>query len=168
MNIHQFDVLRSDRSISSHGLEPRTPFLDRGFVQDYLSISLALRYHPGQKQCEKYLLRKAFDKNEEYLPNEVLWRQKEAFSDGVSSKTRSWYTIIDEFIMLTYGKQYDTIPTYKHNPPTTREQLFYRMIFDQFYKGQDHVIPYFWMPQFVKNAKDSSARTLDVYNTNQK
>ena len=168
MNIHQFDVLRSDRSISSHGLEPRTPFLDRGFVQDYLSISLTLRYHPGQKQCEKYLLRKAFDKNEEYLPNEVLWRQKEAFSDGVSSKTRSWYTIIDEFIMLTYGKQYDTIPTYKHNPPTTREQLFYRMIFDQYYQGQDHVIPYFWMPQFVKNARDSSARTLDVYNTNQK
>ena len=54
--------------------------------------------------------------------------------------------------MLTYGKQYDTIPTYKHNPPTTREQLFYRMIFDQYYQGQDHVIPYFWI-QFVENAE---------------
>ena len=167
-NIHQFDVLRSDRCISSHGLEPRTPFLDRGFVQDYFSISLTLRYHPGRNQCEKYLLRKAFDHNQEYLPNEVLWRQKEAFSDGVSSKTRSWYTIIDEFIMLTYGKQYDTIPRYSHNPPSTREQFFYRTIFDQHYQKQEHVIPYFWMPQFVKGVTDSSARTLDIYKASQK
>ena len=163
-NIHQYDVLRSDRCISSHGLEPRTPFLDRGFVQDYLSLPLEMRYHPGNKQCEKYLLRKAFDHNEKYLPKEVLWRQKEAFSDGVSSQSRSWYQIIDEFIMLKYGKQYDRIPEYRHNCPTTREQVFYRMMFDDYYKGQEHVIPYFWMPQFIKGATDSSARTLAVYN----
>ena len=167
-NIHQFDVLRSDRCISSHGLEPRTPFLDRGFVQDYLSISPMLRYHPGNKQCEKYLLRKAFDHSNDYLPKEVLWRQKEAFSDGVSSKDRSWYTIIDEFIMLNHEKQYDVMPQCDHNTPTTREQVFYRMIFNKYYEGQDHVIPYFWMPQFVKGATDSSARTLDVYKVNQK
>ena len=162
-NIHCFDVLRSDRCISSHGLEPRTPFLDRGFVQDYLSISLSLRYHPAHKQCEKYLLRKAFDKEQPYLPSDVLWRQKEAFSDGVSSQARSWYTIIDEFIRFTYDQKYDTIVPYEHNSPLTREQLFYRKIFEDHFPSHDNVIPYFWMPQFVKGAKDSSARTLNVY-----
>ena len=56
-DIHYFDVLRSDRSISSHGLEARTPFLDRSFVQTYLSIPPELRYHPKNAKCEKYLLR---------------------------------------------------------------------------------------------------------------
>jgi asparagine synthase (glutamine-hydrolysing) len=52
-NIYAFDVLRSDKCISSHGLEPRTPFLDRSWVQFYLSIDPKLRFHPGEKQCEK-------------------------------------------------------------------------------------------------------------------
>lgn len=168
-NIHYFDVLRSDRCISSHGLEPRTPFLDRGFVQDYLSISKELRFHPGNKQCEKYLLRKAFDMDIPVLPSEVLWRQKEAFSDGVSSKARSWFVIIDEFIQSAHGTQYDKVESHpsSHNTPTTREQRFYRDIFNKHFKGLDHLIPHFWMPQFVKNATDSSARTLNVYNNTQ-
>ncbi len=125
-NIYFFDVLRSDRSISSHGLEPRTPFLDRGFVQDYLSISKMLRFHPSNNKCEKYLIRKAFDNKENpYLPDEILWRQKEAFSDGVSSQTRSWYTIIDERIKKNFGESYDTIPEslsyVNFNLPKTRE-----------------------------------------------
>jgi asparagine synthase (glutamine-hydrolysing) len=169
-NIHYFDVLRSDRSISSHGLEPRTPFLDRGFVQDYLSLSTQLRFHPAQEQCEKFLLRKAFDfADNPYLPTEVLWRQKEAFSDGVSSHARSWYTIIDEFIKLKYGKKYDKIVPFSYNSPLTREQLFYRLIFNKYFPNQETVIPYFWMPQFIKGAKDSSARTLNIYKSiNQK
>ena len=59
-DIHYFDVLRSDRSISSHGLEPRTPFLDKTFVQNYLSIPIDLRYTSHMKGCEKYLIREAF------------------------------------------------------------------------------------------------------------
>ena len=168
-NIHFFDVLRSDRSISSHGLEPRTPFLDRGFVQDYLSISKHLRCHTQNKQCEKYLLRKAFDNVENpLLPKEVLWRQKEAFSDGVSSLNRSWYSIIDEKIIAQFGKRYDINPDtviYGINPPRTREQCYYRSIFRKYF-SQPQVIPYFWMPQFVADANDSSARTLKVYSQN--
>ena len=163
-NISCFDVLRSDRSISSHGLEPRTPFLDRGFVQFYLSLPPALRFHKRNNQCEKYLLRKAFS-DSGLLPNEVLWRTKEAFSDGVSSLKKSWYSIIDEKIIELYGTTYDSIPRgveWTHNIPITREQIFYRSIFDRHYKGCAHVIPYFWMPRYT-NAKDSSARTLDIY-----
>ena len=83
-DIHRFDVLRSDKSISSHGLEARTPFLDREFTKYYLSIPIEYRNHNETKKCEKYLIRKAIDLSDsELLPKEVLWRPKEAFSDGV-------------------------------------------------------------------------------------
>ena len=104
-DIYMFDVLRSDKSISSNGLEPRTPFLDRSFVQYYLSIHPSLRYHKGNGQCEKFLLRSAFSKGQflnregsTLLPDSILWRTKEAFSDGVSKTTRSLYTIIQDFV----------------------------------------------------------------------
>ena len=92
-NIYLYDVLRSDKSISSNGLEPRTPFLDKEFVDTYMMLPIKLRYHPGRKQCEKYLLRKAFS-GKNLLPDEVLWRTKEAFSDGVSSQKKSWFKLL--------------------------------------------------------------------------
>ena len=164
-DIHYFDVLRSDRSISAHGLEARTPFLDRNFVQTYLSISKELRNHASRDQCEKYLLRKAFDSTN-LLPKEVLWRTKEAFSDGVSSQTRSWYEIIQEYVKQQNA---ETVPSIEltsltHNIPTTFEQRYYRSLFETMYTSRHtDVIPYFWMPRFVENAKDASARTLDIY-----
>jgi asparagine synthase (glutamine-hydrolysing) len=160
-NIQYFDVLRSDRSISTQGLEPRTPFLDRDFVTFYLSIPVEYRFSLNKKQ-EKYLFRKAFDKD--YLPKEVLWRKKEAFSDGVSSKERSWYQIIDELVSKQTKVKYDLDKVYTHNSPETMEQLYYRTIFEQVYPDQEHIIPYFWMPKYV-DATDSSARSLDIYNS---
>ena len=66
------------------------------------------------------------------------------------------------------GKQknvkYDHNIVYDHNPPETMEQLYYRTIFENFYKDQAHLIPYFWMPKYI-DATDSSARTLEIYNT---
>ena len=141
-DIHYFDVLRSDRSISSHGLEARTPFLDKNFVQTYLSIPMSLRDHNVQGVCEKYILRKAFD-DKELLPKEVLWRTKEAFSDGVSSDKESWF---------------ETIQNRHHD-----EKMYYRKVFDNYYKNNEDIIPYYWMPKFV-DATDASARTLDIYN----
>jgi asparagine synthase (glutamine-hydrolysing) len=158
-NIQYFDVLRSDRSISTQGLEPRTPFLDRDFVTFYLSIPVEYRFNTNKIQ-EKYLFRKAFDKD--YLPKEVLWRKKEAFSDGVSSKERSWYQIIDELVSKQTKVKYDLDKVFMHNSPETMEQLYYRTIFEQLYPDQEHLIPYFWMPKYV-DATDSSARSLDIY-----
>ena len=159
-----YDVLRSDRSISNHGLEPRTPYLDRGFVQAYLSIPAEMR-QPRKGHMEKELIRRAFhDPDDPLLPQEVLWRKKEAFSDGVSSNDRSWYSIIDEKIREKWGDA-ETNPKECHrgihNEPTTREQVYYRNIFTRYY-SQDKLIPKFWMPRFV-DATDSSARTLDLY-----
>ena len=153
-----YDVLRSDRSISTNGLEPRTPFLDRTWAQYYLSIDPSIRYHPKHNQCEKYLLRKAFD-DDTYLPKEILWRKKEAFSDGVSSLQKSWYEIIDEYVQRI-PKQEELNTTM--NKPTTPEQSYYRSIFNIHYESAQHTIPHFWMPKYV-DASDSSARTLDVY-----
>ena len=87
--IRYFDVLRSDKSISSHGLEPRTPFLDKELTKYYLSIPIEYRNHNNEQNCEKYFIRKAIETFEPtLLPKEVLWRKKEAFSDGVSSQEK--------------------------------------------------------------------------------
>lgn len=166
-NIYLYDVLRSDKSISSNGLEPRTPFLDKEFVDTYMMLPIKLRYHPGRKQCEKYLLRKAFS-GKNLLPDEVLWRTKEAFSDGVSSQKKSWFEIIDEKISEKHGDKYCNKffdkSLYDVNPPTTQEQNYYRDLFESFYCSCGYIVPYFWMPKYV-DAKDSSARTLQVYSS---
>lgn len=159
-DIHHFDVLRSDRCISTNGLEPRTPFLDREFVNYYLALPSNIRYEANQKQ-EKYLFRKAFDKD--YLPKEILWRRKEAFSDGVSSQDRSWYKIIEEKVTKQRDIQYDIEASYSDNSPQTLEQLYYRTIFEKYYPNMGYHIPYFWMPKYI-NAVDSSARSLSIYN----
>ena len=182
-DIHTFDVLRSDRCISVHGLEPRTPFLDRQWVEFYLSIDRKIRYNTTKENCEKYLIRKSFELMEsELLPKEVLWRTKEAFSDGVSSLNKSWFQIIKEKINNKMSTKYynqehsleyqliSLINNYKLsetaiNKPDTYEKAYYRMIYNTYYNNTDHLIPYFWMPKYV-NANDASARTLDIYNNN--
>lgn len=186
-DIYMYDVLRSDKSISSHGLEPRTPFLDRSWVQYYLSIPISCRNHMIEQKCEKYLVRKAFaadnclnNNNKPLLPESILWRKKEAFSDGVSKTSRSLYEIIQEYtdklfkeendidinsvsnkerVLETIFKKYNSS---NHLIPKTTEQYYYRKIYENNYGGTANILPYFWMPKYV-NAKDASARTLEIY-----
>lgn len=168
-NLQYYDVLRSDRCISCHGLEPRTPFLDRTFVHEYLSLPISIRNHNNKKKIEKYLLRKSVEAMDpSLLPSSVLWRTKEAFSDGVSSLENSWYEIIQTKLDSVYSEE-ELLEKSKHytvNPPTTKEQLYYREIFESHYKGRGDVIPAFWMPRY-SNATDSSARKLDIYRKKQ-
>ena len=159
-DIHLFDVLRSDKSISSHGLEPRTPFLDRNFVNCYLSIPPYARNYSNYGHCEKYLIRKSFSLpifenglGNQILPDEILWRKKEAFSDGVTGHGRSLFQILQEFISVELN-----LPA---NIET--EKLYYKTIFEGFYPNISYILPYFWMPKYT-TATDPSARTLDVYN----
>ena len=174
-DIHLFDVLRSDKCISSHGLEPRTPFLDKTFVNYYLSIPQKLRFDTNKK-IEKYLLRRSFNIGNfqdifgrQILPNEILWRIKEAFSDGVSNQKRSLFIILQEFISTKFKLEnfYDLdkslIDKFPANIET--EKLYYKSIFDSYYPNCDNIVPYFWMPRYT-NAIDPSARTLPLYNTN--
>ena len=158
-DISRFDILRSSMCISSNGLESRTPFLDLDFIAFYLSIPANYRFETNKKQ-EKYLFRKAFD--EDYLPSSVLWRKKEEFGDGVSSKEHSWHKIIEDFVNKQKTIKYDNNILYTHNNPETMEQLYYRTIYDTIYKNQSHLVPYFWMPKYV-DADDCSARSLSIY-----
>ena len=178
-DIHAFDVLRSDKSISSHGLEPRTPFLDREWTQYYMSLPPEIRQ--GKGEIEKYLLRYAFSRRlyqtrdgSELLPEDVLMRRKEAFSDGVSGQERSLYQILQEYCnskLLESGevfsykdlcKKYPRMNDLTTNIPKTAEQFYYRLLFETCYPGKGEVVPYFWMPKYVE-AEDASARTLATY-----
>lgn len=190
-DIHYFDVLRSDRSISSNGLEGRTPFLDKTFVSTYMQIpphlrnprseyNLKSRYWDTYAQSmftahrdadirdtilsrpEKLLLRAAFQSlMPDLLPVSVLWRGKEAFSDGVSGTGKSWFEIIKN--RLDETEIPFSVPTVnEHMVSDTKEKLYYRSIFCHHYESCDKSIPYFWMPKFV-DATDASARTLKHY-----
>jgi asparagine synthase (glutamine-hydrolysing) len=167
-DIHLFDVLRSDKSISSNGLEPRTPFLDRSFVNYVLSIPPYLRNHNNFNEPEKYLLRKSFtssvflnSEGNQFLPDEILWRKKEAFSDGVSSSGRSLYQILQEKIADKINKQnQESQNNFEANIET--EKMYYKDIFNKYFPNCQHILPYFWMPKYT-NASDPSARTLTFY-----
>ncbi len=161
--IHYFDVLRSDRSISSNGLEARTPFLDKEFVTYYLSIPADLKKFDGEKRLEKHLLRKAFD-HQGFLPDEVLWRRKCAFSDGVSSQKRSWHRIIQNFVdqLISDQEFFREKDSFKHCVPQLKESYYYRKIFESFFGRHEKLIPHFWMPKWV-NTNDPSARELNGY-----
>jgi asparagine synthase (glutamine-hydrolysing) len=171
-DIHTFDVLRSDRCISSNGLEPRTPFLDKNFVDYFMSIPIELRNPLSNKMaldedrvCEKYLLRKAIAETAPtLLPDNIIWRTKEAFSDGVSGCESLWYEVIQKKVETM---KFDVPVSWTHNTPQTLEQTYYRTIYESLFPGTATNIPYFWMPKFVK-ANDCSARTLEIYSKRNK
>lgn len=159
--ISYYDVLRSDRSISDNGLEARVPFLDKTFVDYVMSIPAKYKMFGGDIM-EKKILREAFE-NDNLLPKDVLWRKKEAFSDGVSSNEKSWFTIIQEHLEETitdeeFNKQSSK---YIHNKPFTKEALYYRNIFEKYFTNKSNVIPHYWMPNPKWcNVNDPSARII--------
>jgi len=160
-DIHYFDVLRSDRCISSHGLEPRTPFLDKRFV-DFVKIVHPIFIEAKGAQ-EKWLLREAF-RGTGLLPDEILYRKKEAFSDGVSSVGGlSWYQecqLRAEAMFPNWREQSSEI---LYLPPKTAEAFYYRKLFTQYYGDLGHaIVPYFWMPKWSPETTDPSARTLNL------
>jgi len=152
-NIHYFDGLRSDKCISSNGLEARIPFLDHILVNYVLNLDPNIKRHPT---IEKYILRKAF---ENCLPDSVLWRKKEAFSDGCSEENNSWYSIIQNYVKTQKLENNE----YTINPPQIPESLWYRQIFHSVYPNRDTVIPYYWLPKWNKGITDPSARVLSIY-----
>lgn len=150
-----FDSLRSDRSISAHGLEARVPFADKHFVSYYLNINPNMR--TSSDKIEKFILRKAFAEDN-LLPDEILWRKKEAFSDGVSQASESWGDIVKKFVddIITDEEfQKNNVKQFK-----LKETYFYHKIFSKYYKN-DNVIPYLWMPKYCdESITDPSARKL--------
>ena len=161
--LYFFDVLRSDRSISSNGLEARTPFLDKTFVKYYLSIPSELKVFNSKDRIEKHILRKAFD-NGAYLPDDVLWRRKVAFSDGVSSQKKSWHKIIQNHVdsKISDEEFFKAKDSISHCTPLLKESYYYRKVYESFFPESEKLIPHFWMPKW-SNVIDPSARELQDY-----
>lgn len=124
--LHMFDCLRANKSMSAWGIEARVPFLDKNFMD------VAMRINPEDKMCgngkmEKAILRSSF---EGYLPKEILWRQKEQFSDGVGY---SWIDSLKAFIETQVSDQQLENAKFKFriNTPDTKEAYFYRSVFEE-------------------------------------
>jgi asparagine synthase (glutamine-hydrolysing) len=160
--LYLFDNLRTDRTTAVWGLEVRVPFLDLALTRFVTGIDPVHRL--CHFQMEKMVLRESF--NTSYLPPEILYRCKEAFSDAVSSKKRSWYQSLVGLIEQEISEEdlENAQKEYSENPPPTREALYYRRVFERFYPGKSNLTPHYWMPRWVNLQRwDPSATVLDCH-----
>ena len=160
--LHMYDVLRADRCISANSLEARVPFGDLDFVKYVMAIDPAKKMNTYGKG--KYLLRRAFEGD--YLPLDILYREKAAFSDAVGHslvddlKEYASEVYSDEEFAKRCGFYSD------YSMPFTKESLLYREIFEKYYPGQAEMIADFWMPNKEWegcDVDDPSARVLSNY-----
>ena len=129
--LYQYDCLRANKSLAAWGVEGRVPFLDREF------LDVAMRLNPEAKMCpgdtmEKRILREAFA---DLLPQEIAWRQKEQFSDGVG------YSWIDTLKQITAQAVSDeqmahAAERFPINPPRNKEEYYYRTIFEEHFPSE--------------------------------
>ncbi len=160
--IHMYDVLRADRCISVNSLEARVPFGDLAFVECAMRIDPRLKMN--RHNMGKYLLRHAFE-GTGLLPDDILFRQKAAFSDAMG---HSMVDDLKEYAEKTYTDEEFEIRrrAYTHAQPFTKESLLYRELFEKYYPGQSAMIQDFWMPNRTWkgcDVSDPSARVLANY-----
>ncbi|MGN1048484.1 MAG: asparagine synthase B [Eubacteriales bacterium] len=159
--LYMYDVLRADRCISVNSLEARVPFGDLDFVEYVMSLDPEMKLNRYGKG--KYLLRHAFEGD--FLPQDILMREKAAFSDAVG------HSMVDDLKAFAEKKYTDEeferrSAKYSFAKPFTKESLLYRELFEEFYPGQAHMIVDFWMPNKLWkgcNVNDPSARVLSNY-----
>ena len=169
--LSKYDCLRANKSMAAWGIEARVPFLGKEFLEYAMNID------PADKMCsdgkaEKYVLRKAF---EGIIPDEVLWRQKEQFSDGVgynwidSLKANADEKVSDDNLANAKRK-------FPIQPPTTKEGYYYREIFDEMYPSNEAAltveagpsiacsspVAFRWSKEFEK-MDDPSGRAVAVH-----
>lgn len=130
-NLYKYDCLRANKSLMAWGIEGRVPFLDKEFIDIAMNINPQDKMIDGERM-EKWVLRKAFEAD---LPKEIVWRQKEQFSDGVG------YSWIDSLKEMVNEKVSDTDLTQaKHRfpaqTPTSKEEYFYRSIFEEHFPSE--------------------------------
>lgn len=160
--LYMYDVLRADRCLAAHSLEARVPFADLDFAAYVMSINPSRKLNTYGKG--KYLLRHAFE-GTELLPDEILFREKAAFSDAVG---HSMVDYLKEFADKKYSDDdlAKASEKYPKHTPFTKESLMYREIFEEFYPGYEDWILDFWMPNrdwVGAEVTDPSARVLSNY-----
>ncbi|OGV26632.1 MAG: asparagine synthase (glutamine-hydrolyzing) [Legionellales bacterium RIFCSPHIGHO2_12_FULL_37_14] len=161
--LYMYDVLRADRCIAGNSLEARVPFSDKDFVEYVMNIKPSLKMNTYK--VGKYLLRKAFDDNTNWLPESILYREKAAFSDAVGHSMVD-YLKEEAEKLYTDDDLRNAKEKYPFAPPYSKEALWYRDCFEDFYPGRANLISDFWMPNKSWpncNVSDPSARVLDNY-----
>lgn len=160
--LNVYDVLRADRCISVHSMEARVPFGDLDFVSYVMRLDPRVKLNTYGKG--KYLLRHAFEEGD-WLPYDILMREKAAFSDAVG---HSMVDDLKEYAETCYTDEAfaEKAAKYTHARPFTKESLLYRELFEEYYPGQAEMIPDFWMPNKSWpgcDVNDPSARVLSNY-----
>ncbi|KAL3481594.1 hypothetical protein BJX99DRAFT_149349 [Aspergillus californicus] len=165
-NLHLADCLRANKSTSAWGLEARVPFLDKAFLETCMDVD------PTEKmitkdRIEKYILRKAFDTSDEpdveaYLPDKILWRQKEQFSDGVGY---SWIDGLKDHaeLQVTDEMMKNPKPEWGADIPDTKEAYWYRLMFDEHFPASCASTVERWVPTWSKQS-DPSGRAIATHN----
>ncbi|KAJ5614353.1 hypothetical protein N7528_008007 [Penicillium herquei] len=169
-NLHLADCLRANKSTSAWGLEARVPFLDKEFLETCMGVD------PKDKmitegRIEKYMLRKAFDTTDEpdvatYLPDKILWRQKEQFSDGVGY---GWIDGLKDTaeLQVTDEMMKNPKPEWGTDIPDTKEAYWYRTMFDELFPPYCAGTVERWTPTWSKQT-DPSGRAIATHNAKYK
>lgn len=160
--LYAYDVLRADRCIAAWSIEARVPFSDSEFIKSVMEIDPMHKLN--SYGIGKYLLRQAFVDEPDLLPSSILWREKAAFSDAVG------HSMVDHLKahaqQLFSDLEFEQIKGNYTPTPISKEALWYRQIFDEFYPDQAHLIPGYWMPNpnwVGSSINDPSARYLSNY-----
>ncbi len=149
--VYEYDALRADRCISTHGLELRVPFADKNVIEYCLSLSGGVKR--PKNGVEKRIIREQFIGE---LPEDILWRRKDGFSDGVSAMGKPWYEYIKEFVEDKVDDEItDDFPS--------KESLYYKKIYDGYYPNFPKPVNEQWMPKWVNVDKaNPSGRIIKV------
>lgn len=151
-----YDVLRGDRCVSSNGLEIRVPFLDKDVVNYCLGLDGNVK-KPLNK-IEKYCLRKQFESD---LPDEIVWRTKDGFSDSCSGKDKKWFEHIQDFVEKIITDEEFENSSVKF---CSKEAYYYWKIYNKLFHNMKNPIPNgYWMPKWVDCNGDPSGRLLEVF-----
>lgn len=158
------DCLRADKATMATGLEARVPFLDLNFLETAMTFEPTCK-RPDKKngKIEKWPLRAAFDDKEDpYLPEEILWRQKEQFGDGVGY---SWIDSVKEHCnkIISDEEFAKAAELYPHNTPDTKEAFYFRKVFTKHFPEEHSLKTVLkWIPKWQKNT-DPSGRAAEIH-----
>ena len=159
--LYLYDCLRANKSLAAWGVEGRVPFLDKEFMDVAMRLNPAAKMAPG-KTIEKKILREAF---EDMLPQEVVWRQKEQFSDGVG------YNWIDSLKAIATAQVTDqqmeaAARRFPVNPPRNKEEYYYRSIFEELFPSSSAALTVPSVPSVACSTAEALAWDASFQNLN--
>ena len=166
-NVHLFDCLRANKTCMANSLEVRVPFADKHYVEYVISLPPEIKmFGEKLKKMEKQILRESF--SDDFLPDVILWRKKEQFSDGVSgfNSSNNWIDGVRNYTNSLYADNDVEDSNFSYNKPDTKEKLYYREIFSRLFKNEtSQKLVEEWVPNWSES-KDPSGRVQNFWQIN--